>query len=131
MATSLSGWVERLQTELDVDVCSIYLLEEDRKHLVLAANIGLAAESVGRVRMRLDEGLAGMVAESLEPMVVADVTSHSRFKRFAEAAEDSYHGFLGVPVTHQGLLLGVLVVQRTDSNGFSDVEVATEDGSSG
>ena len=57
-----------------------------------------APESVGRVRMRLTEGLAGLVAEQLQPQVVADATTHPRFKYFPEAGEDPYHSFLGVPL---------------------------------
>ena len=37
--------------------------QPDRANLVLAATIGLRQESVGRIRMRLSEGLAGLVAE--------------------------------------------------------------------
>ena len=66
---------QRFQT----DVCSVYLLEPDRTSLALAATIGLRPGSVGRVRMRLTEGLVGLVAEQLEPLVVADATTHPRF----------------------------------------------------
>ena len=51
-------------------------------------DIGLAAESVGRVRMRLSEGLVGLVAEKMRPSVVEDATTHPRFKYFPEAGED-------------------------------------------
>ena len=60
---------------------------------------GLRPESVGRVRMRLTEGLAGLVAEQLRPQVVADATLHPRFKYFREAGEEPYHSFLGVPLS--------------------------------
>src|SRR4029450_14098041 len=78
---------------------------------VLAATIGLRPESIGRVRMRLTEGLAGLVAEQLCPQSLADATLHPRFKYFREAGEDPYRSFLGVPIPGRGLLQGVLVVQ--------------------
>ncbi len=98
---------ERFQT----DVCSVYLLEPDRVSLVLAATIGLRPGSVGQVRMRVTEGLVGLVAERLEPQIVADATTHPRFKYFPETGEDPHHSFLGVPVLDHGLLQGILVVQ--------------------
>jgi signal transduction protein with GAF and PtsI domain len=107
------------------DVCSVYLLEPDRIHLVLSATIGLDPKSVGKVRMRLNEGLVGLVAEQLEPQVVADATTHPRFKYFPEAGEDPYHSFLGVPMVDRGLLLGVLVVQTVEPREFSPDEVRT------
>ncbi len=108
---TLTNVVQMIQARFGTDVCSVYLLEPDRSNLVLAATIGLRQESVGRVRMRLTEGLVGLVAEQLKPQCVADAMQHPRFKYFSEAGEDPYRSFLGVPLIDRGLLQGVLVVQ--------------------
>ena len=122
-AETLSNLVHLIQRRFGTDVCSVYLLEPDRANLVLAATIGLRQESVGRIRMRLSEGLAGLVAEQLAPQCVADAATHPRFKYFADAGEDPYRSFLGVPVMDRGLLQGVLVVQTTEPRVFSDHDV--------
>jgi starch phosphorylase len=116
---TLNNVVHLIQARVQTDVCSVYLLEPDRASLVLAATIGLRADSVGRVRMRVTEGLAGLVAERLEPLLVADATGHPRFKYFPDAGEDPYRSFLGVPVVEHGLLQGVLVVQTIEVRTFS------------
>src|SRR6185437_2614071 len=113
-AETLTNVVHLIRSRFGTDVCSVYLLEPDRANLVLAATIGLRPESVGRVRMRLTEGLVGLVAEQLRPQVLADATQHPRFKYFREAGEDAYRSFLGVPIIDRGLLLGVLVVQTVE-----------------
>jgi phosphotransferase system, enzyme I, PtsP len=87
---TLTNIVNLIQQRFGTDVCSVYLLEPDRANLVLAATIGLRPDSVGRIRMRLSEGLAGLVAEALQPQVVADAVKHARFKYFPEAGEDPY-----------------------------------------
>src|SRR5689334_25310864 len=96
-AETLANIVRLIQQRFETDVCSVYLIEPDRANLLLAATVGLRPESIGRVRMRLDEGLAGLVAEELRPIMVEDATRHPRFKYFREAGEDAYHSFLGVP----------------------------------
>ena len=123
-APDLGRLVEHVRTEVGTDVCSIYLLEPDRSKLVLAATVGLRPGSVGRIRMRLTEGLAGLVAETLKPQMVADAATHPRFKHFDEAGEDSVRSFLGVPVLDRGILQGVLVVQTADARTFSPGEIA-------
>ncbi len=115
---TLTNIVQLIQRRFGTDVCSVYLLEPDRSNLVLAATIGLRQEGVGRVRMRVNEGLAGLVAEQLGPVVVEDATRHPRFKYFKEAGEDPYHSFLGVPLVDRGLLQGVLVVQTVEPRTF-------------
>jgi glycogen phosphorylase len=122
-AETLSNIVHLIQQRFGTDVCSVYLLEPDRANLVLAATVGLRLESVGRVRMRLTEGLAGLVAEQLRPEVVADAALHPRFKYFPEAGEDLYRSFLGVPILDRGLLQGVLVVQTVEARTFGAEEV--------
>jgi starch phosphorylase len=111
--------VEVLQRSFGTDVCSLYLLESDRLNLVLAATIGLRRDSVGRVRMRLTEGLVGLVAEQLKPVVVHDTTKHPRFKYFQDAGEDAYRTFLGVPITDRSVLQGVLVLQTAEAGLFA------------
>ncbi len=122
---TLTAGVQQLQTRMGVDVCSIYLLESDRTHLVLAATVGLRPESVGKVRMELHEGLAGLVAEQLRPIEVPNVKRHPRFKHFAETGEDPYYAFLGVPLIDRELLQGVLIVQTVEERSFSDDEIAS------
>ena len=122
-AETLTNIAQLIQRRFLSDVCSVYLLQPDRVHLVLSATIGLQPSSVGRVRMRLNEGLVGLVGEQLRPLVLADATMHPRFKYFPEAGEDQYHSFLGVPLIDRGLLLGVLVVQTIDPRAFTADEV--------
>ncbi len=122
-AETLSNIVRLIQQRFETDVCSVYLIEPDRATLVLAATVGLRPESVGHVRMGLNEGLAGLVAEELRPIMVEDATKHSRYKYFREAGEDAYHSFLGVPLIDQGMIQGVLVVQTIEPRSFSREEM--------
>lgn len=120
----LADVVRVIQKQFRSDVCSVYLIEPDRSTLVLAATVGLRAESVGHVRMRLDEGLAGLVAEELRPVMVEDAPRHPRFKYFRETGEDSLKSFLGVPLIDSGMIQGVLVVQTVKPRLFSGDEMA-------
>src|SRR5260221_12877995 len=69
---TLTNIARLIQQRFQSDVCSVYLMSSDRLQLVLAATIGLDPSSVGRVRMRLNEGLVGLVGEQLQPQIVAD-----------------------------------------------------------
>ena len=120
---TLRGIVELVSQRFTTDVCSIYLREPDRVTLVLAATVGLRPESVGEVRMRIHEGLAGMVAQELRPIVVPNCDVHPRFKYFRESGEDPYRTFLGVPIIDRGALQGVLVVQTRESRSFDEEDV--------
>ena len=122
-AETLTNIARLIQRRFQSDVCSVYLLQADRIHLVLSATVGLQPSGVGKVRMRLNEGLVGLVAQQLRPLVLADASAHPRFKYFPEAGEDRYHSFLGVPMLDRGLLVGVLVVQTIDPRLFSADEV--------
>lgn len=119
---TLDKIVVLLANRFESDVCSVYLLEPSRAHLVLGATVGLRQECVGKLRMALHEGLAGLVAEQLRPIAVSEVGKHPRFKYFRESGEDDYQSFLGVPLFDCGLLQGVLVVQTVEPRVFTDDE---------
>ena len=106
-ADTLMNVVALIAKRFRTDVCSAYLLEPDRSNLVLAATLGLQPKSIGRLRMPLNEGLTGLVAEQVVPVAVDDVRNHPRFKYFSESGEDEYNSFLGVPLIDRGILQGV------------------------
>lgn len=122
-AETLMNVVELIARRFNTDVCSAYLLEPDRTHLVLAATRGLRRECIGVLRLALHEGLAGLVAEQMLPVAVEHVRTHPRFKYFTEAGEDPYQSFLGVPLIDQGVLQGVLVVQTVEARIFREDDV--------
>ncbi len=122
-AETLMNVVALIAKRFRTEVCSAYLLEPDRANLVLAATVGLRRECIGNLRMGINEGLAGLVAEHVRPVAAKEAQRHPRFKYFPEAGEDSYHSFLGVPLIERGVLQGVLVVQTKEPREFLDYEI--------
>ncbi|MFZ3199570.1 MAG: alpha-glucan family phosphorylase [Candidatus Acidiferrales bacterium] len=122
-AETLMNVVALIAKRFKTDVCSAYLLEPDRANLVLAATLGLRPQCIGKLRLALHEGLAGLVAEQVRPVAVEQARNHPRFKYFSEAGEDPYQSFLGVPLIDQGVLQGVLVVQTVEARVFREDEI--------
>ena len=122
-ADTLMRVVALIASRFRTDVCSAYLLEPDRSNLVLAATLGLHPSCIGKLRMRLHQGLAGLVAERVMPVAVEDVTKHPRYKFFKDSGEEEYHSFLGVPLIDRGVLQGVLVVQTREARSFRENEI--------
>ena len=120
---TLTNIVRLIQGRFHTAVCSVYFYVSRTGELVLGATVGLKAEAIGQVRMRLDEGLTGLVGQKMAPVAVADAFEHPRFKYFPEAGEDPYRSFLGVPLVEGGTLQGVLVVQTREPRQFSPSEV--------
>jgi starch phosphorylase len=120
---TLMNVVALIARRFQTDVCSAYLLEPDRTNLVLAATLGLRPQCIGTLRLGLNEGLAGLVAEQVRPLAVEQARNHPRFKYFSEAGEDEYQSFLGVPLLDRGVLQGVLVVQTLEARTFREEEI--------
>ncbi|MEQ9379774.1 MAG: alpha-glucan family phosphorylase, partial [Pirellulales bacterium] len=119
---TLDNIVCLVANRFETDVCSVYLLQPDRANLVLAATVGLQRSCVGQLRMGLNEGLAGLVAQQAVPISVEEASKHPRFKYFPDAEEDAFQSFLGVPLTDCGVLQGVLVVQTDEPRSFTEEE---------
>lgn len=110
-----------VQQWLQIDVCSLYLLEKG--HLVLRATIGLDPESVGTVRMSPREGLTGLAIETLTTICVRDAAKHPRFKYFPETGEERYGSYLGAPILFENAPVGVVVIQTRAGLDFTEEEV--------
>lgn len=115
--------VRRIQRATRTQVCSVYLLDEDR-HFCLMATKGLNPAAIGRVRLPPGKGIVGLVADRAEPINLEDATVHPAYRFLKDTGEEKFHAFLGVPVIHQRAVLGVLVVQQQERRRFDESEEA-------
>jgi len=109
---------------LDTECCSIYLAEAEQTILRLKATDGLNIEAVGHTTMSFDEGLTGWVAQREEPIKIHNAKRHPRFKNFPDVQEESFSAFLGVPIIHRRVVLGVITIQQSRARFFDQDEEA-------
>lgn len=112
--------VKRVKKVIEVDVCSVFLINEHDNEYVLLATDGLNPDAVGKIRMSKDTGLVSLVGQRAEPINIADAEKNPRYQHFPEASEEAFHGFLGVPIIHHRKVLGVLVIQSSEIQRFSE-----------
>jgi len=121
---TLSNIVTLVAKRTGTDVCSIYLMEEDGQHLRLRATKGLSSKSVGRVVLKIGEGLTGLAAEKRGVVAILEPQSHPRYRYFKETREERFHSFLGIPLFDRKAPIGVLVLQTRDPRQFTPEEVS-------
>ncbi|MBI3993388.1 MAG: phosphoenolpyruvate--protein phosphotransferase [Candidatus Lambdaproteobacteria bacterium] len=119
---TLENTVDLIAERMTVDVCSIYLYDDQQDNLVLMATHGLDKQAVRKVQMRASEGLIGYVIEKRAPVNEVDVMKHPRFKYFPSINEERLASFLGVPLIEHRKTLGVLAIQNQESRQFTQEE---------
>jgi phosphotransferase system enzyme I (PtsP) len=124
LETVLDLTVRRIQRAMHTQVCSIYLLDSVTQRYVLMATQGLNREAVGKASLSAAEGVVGLVGQRAEPLNLEDASVHPSYIYLQSTGEERFHAFLGVPIIHQGEVLGVLVVQQYERRRFDESEEA-------
>jgi phosphotransferase system enzyme I (PtsP) len=114
--------VRTIAAEMVAEVCSAYVMRAGEV-LELFATEGLRPEAVHRTRLRVGEGLVGVIAASARPLALAEAQSHPDFAYRPETGEEIYHSLMGVPILRGGRVLGVLVVQNRTPRQYTDDEI--------
>jgi len=108
--------------EMVAEVCTIYAMRPGDL-LELAATHGLNPDAVGRTRLRVGEGIVGIVAATGQVQNLPDAQNHPAFAYRPETGEDPYASLLAVPLRRGGRILGVLAVQNRAPRQYKDDEV--------
>lgn len=114
--------VKRTQEFTHANASSIFLVDENSSEYVLSAAEGLDKNIVEKLRIKFGDGLIGLVGERAEPINIANTLDHPKFCHYDQLSKNLFHAFLGVPITHQGQLLGILVAQKQEPNSFTEDE---------
>ena len=118
----LSTIVRIIAADMVAEVCSCYIMRAGEV-LELFATEGLRPEAVHRTRLRVGEGLVGVIAASARPLALADAQRHPDFAYRPETGEEIYHSLMGVPILRSGRVLGVLVVQNRNPRHYDEDEI--------
>ncbi len=120
---SLDRIVRMIAQRFTIDVCSVYVYNPYVHNLLLKATVGLSRESVGVIEMDVEEGLTGMVIETMAPVFLVNPSSHPRYKYYAGSGEEIYKTYLGVPLIYHKKVLGALVVQTLAEAGIEKTDI--------
>lgn len=86
---------------------SILLKDDSGRHLRIVSSVGLSEDIVRSVRLRVGDGIAGKVAETGKPVLVANIDEHPEFSKLARQYRDK--SFMSVPLAHNESVLSVPV----------------------
>ncbi len=100
---------------LEVRNCSIALLDSSGSALVTLAALQKNGRRPRHTRFRLNEGVAGWVAENCEPLVINDVSLDPRFKRLGRTPIGS---IMCVPLIDNDTFIGTLTASNQEANAF-------------
>lgn len=123
---------ELLQTVLQLaarvvnaESASLLMVDERRNELYFDVALGLG-EPASKIRLRLGEGIAGAVAQTLKPAIINDVTKDPRWSRQMDVASGfTTKSILAVPLTIKGKLIGVVEAINKRGGDFGDDDLRT------
>ena len=90
---------------MQVDECSVFVLDEQTNRLVLHATYGMNPKLVDKVSLAVGEGITGAAAELGEPIAVRDAWNDPRFHFIPDLHEEKYRSILVVPIDRKSTRL--------------------------
>ncbi len=121
-AAALNDLARLVAGEMVAEVCTLYAMRPGDL-LELYATHGLNPEAVGRTRLRVGEGIVGIVAATGTAQNLPDAQNHPAFAYRPETGEDPFASLLAIPVRRAGRTLGVLAVQNRAPRRYTEDEV--------
>ena len=104
---------------------SLLMADEDTGELYYALSTGLDDSMLDGLRLKPGEGIAGYVAATGNPLVVADVTTDPDWSRYAKAhPELNLRSIACLPIRHGDRTLGVLQLNNSTLDLLPESSIA-------
>jgi signal transduction protein with GAF and PtsI domain len=104
-------------------ICSLMLLEEDKKELVVRATQSVSEEYNRKPNIKLGEGVAGRVAKENRSISVLDVRKDPRYVSVKIAKKEKLCSLLSVPLSVRGKVIGVINCYTSSPHKFTKSEI--------
>lgn len=116
--------ITRYTTQImQVASCSIYLYNQTKDKLVLAASTGLNQDGIGQYSLPRGAGLTGWAAENKQVIALADAFIDPRFYRILGSGESKFPSLMSMPLVSQDKVIGAANVQTMTRHEFTKDEI--------
>jgi len=121
--TTLHKITETTADVMQMDSCSLYLLDKKQNALVLKASTGLSPAAFNVGKLQVGEGITGYAAETGRPVAVRDAANDPHFKYVPGTEEQKFKSLAAVPLISQGKIIGAMNVQTTTFHHWIKPEI--------
>ncbi|MEK6646867.1 MAG: GAF domain-containing protein [Candidatus Firestonebacteria bacterium] len=118
----LNAVVNIIVKKMNIDACSIFLFYSDSLELVLEATKGLSENAIGKVKIKIDEGLIGWSARKNQVIAIKNVLFDPRYKPLPHTGDENFVSLLLIPIVDKGELLGVIRMQTLEVYDWTEEE---------
>jgi signal transduction protein with GAF and PtsI domain len=106
------------------DSCLIYLYDRQNDELILTASSKPKEKSIGRVKLKIGEGITGWAAKEKRPVVLPkEAYKDQRFKTFSALEEDKYQAFMSIPILSKDEVVGVMNIRNMEPHNYPEHQV--------
>ncbi len=104
-------------------ICSIMLLDEEKKELVIKDTQSLSEEYRRKPNLKIGQSISGQVVKEKRPITVLDVTKEKGYMYPELAKKEGLCSLLSVPMMIKERVIGVINSYTSYPHKFSDEEV--------
>ena len=99
------------QNMLEAEACSLYLVDDNKEELYFEVALGEKGHLLKKIKVKIGEGVSGMVAQTGEILNIPDISKDERFNKNRKVADSigfKEKAMLTVPIKLHDEVLGVI-----------------------
>ncbi len=114
---------EMVAETLDSPVCSIMLIDEDRRELVISAARCSSPDYLHKMPLKIEDSLIGRVVREGRPIMIPNVTEEKQYRYPELARKTGLASLLSVPLVTREKVIGTINIYTRDVRAFTDDEM--------
>lgn len=121
LVASLKKLLKWVQEYISVDTVTLLLPVANQQNLAVYATLGLEEEIEQQIRIPIGQGIAGRIAQSMQPMIINNMSAVDIVSPILR--DSGLRSLVGIPILINQGEIGVLHVGTFDSHEFTERDV--------
>jgi GAF domain-containing protein len=114
---------EMVAETLDSPVCSIMLVDDDRRELVISAARCSSPEYLHKMPLKIEDSLIGRVVREARPIMIPNVLAEKQYRYPELARKTGLASLLSVPLVTRDKVIGTINIYTREQRTFSEDEL--------
>ena len=114
---------EMVAETLDSPVCSIMLVDDDRRELVISAARCSSPDYLHKMPLKIEDSLIGRVVREARPIMIPNVLAEKQYRYPELARKTGLASLLSVPLITREKVIGTINIYTREQRTFSEDEL--------